>query len=242
MMRKTMTTGLILAVFAAAMPVYCGTGRISAKDLNDMLGNKTATVVDVRGWHDFQQAHIIGAVNAPYNSIDKAGLPKDGALVLYCGNDSCPLSHLAAKTLDGLGYAKVAVLEGGISAWLAAGFPVETSAGVVQSKVSIAIPSYPQAKLRKRLADKSIGIIDVRPAAEFAMAHMPGALNIQPENLEAASASLAKDKEWVLYGRQSGAARPAAQLLAAKGFKAAELSGGMQVWAAKKYPLETGVK
>lgn len=82
--------------------------------------------------------------------------------------------------------------------------------------------------------------MDIRPAKEFIIAHLPGAKNIPLEGLETASGALSKDMEWVICGRQGEAVNSAAQLLAEKGFKVKELSGGIQVWAAKKYPLESG--
>jgi len=124
---------LFFTSYAIAMPCYCEISKVSAEKLNEMLSQKSAlTIVDVRSGYDFQKSHILGAVNAAYNTIDKAALSKDGALVLYCGNDKCPLSHLAAKTLETLGYKNLMVLEGGIAAWTAKGFAVETAVGIQQ--------------------------------------------------------------------------------------------------------------
>ena len=232
---------LFLVSYAIAMPCYCEILQVSAEKVNEMFVKKTEklTIVDVRGGYDFQKGHIPGAVNAPYNIVDKANLSKEGALVLYCGNDKCPLSHLAAKTLETAGYKDVQVLEGGIAAWIAKGFAVETANGVEKKSEVINIASVRPAKVRKRLADKTMGIIDARPENEFKIAHLPGAKNIPFEGLAAATADLSKDTEWVVYDRQAVRAGDAARTLAGKGFKVKELSGGIQVWSAKKYPLET---
>lgn len=231
---------LIPALCGITVNGYCAT-VISAEKLNGMVLQKFAPiVVDVRGGYDFQKAHIPGAVNAAYNTIDKAGLPKDGVLVLYCGNDKCPLSHLAAKTLETLGYKDLKVLEGGIAAWTAKGFAVETAAGIQREKAVVKIASMPAGKLHKRLADKAIGIIDLRSAKDFKIAHVQGAKSIPLETLEGACSMLPKDKEWIVYDSQSGRVKTGAQLLAQKDFKVKELSGGIQVWSAKKYPMESG--
>lgn len=239
-----MTRTSILSFFIVAgfcMPSCCEISTMPPEKLHDTLSHKSApTIVDVRGGYDFQKGHIPGAVNVAYNTIDKAGLPKDGALVLYCGNDKCPLSQLAAKTLETLGYKELMVLEGGIAAWTAKGYVIETSAGIQQKRTVVKIASMPAGKLNKRLTDKAIGIIDLRPAKDFKIAHVQGAKNIPLESLEDACAVLSKDKEWVVYDSQSGRVKTAAQLLAQKDFKLKELSGGIQVWAAKKYPMESG--
>jgi rhodanese-related sulfurtransferase len=67
-----------------------------------------------------------------------------------------------------------------------------------------------------------------------------GAKNIPLESLAAAGIELSKDTDWVVYDRQAERAKTAAQTLAAKGFNVKELSGGIQVWSAKKYPMESG--
>jgi len=222
-------------------PGCCAISMVSPEKLNALLAQKPApTVVDVRSGYDFQKGHITGAVNVAYNTVDKAALPKAGALALYCGNDKCPLSHLAAKTLETMGYKDLIVLEGGITAWIAKGFAVETAAGLQQKKADVKITSILPDELRKRLAEKTTGIIDVRPAKEFKIAHIRGAKNIPLETLEGACAALSKDAEWFVYDAQNKRVKAAAQLLAQKDFKVKELSGGIQVWAADKYPMESG--
>ena len=219
----------------------CDVTTVPADKLNEVLSKKGApTVVDVRSGYDFQRGHIPGAVNTPYNAIDKITLPKDGSYVLYCGNENCPLSSLAAKTMETNGYKNVSVLDGGFTAWNTKGFAVETSAGIQQAKKIVKIGSLMPGKLRKQLADKSIGILDLRPAKDFKIAHIQGAKNTPLENLEGASAALSKDTLWVVYDAQESRAKAAAQLLAGKEFKVKELSGGIQVWAAKKFPLVSG--
>ena len=132
------------------------------------------------------------------------------------------------------------MLEGGITAWIAKGFAVETAAGVEKKSETITIAGISPVQVFKRLSDKTMGIIDVRPGNEIIIAHLPGAKNIPLEGLAAATADFSKDTEWIVYDRQSGRAASAAQALAAKGFKVKALSGGIQVWAAKKYPMQSG--
>ena len=84
MIKKLMLPLMIVTGFY--VPGWSEISMASPEKLNGMLTRKSSpTVVDVRGGYDFQKGHVPGAVNAAYNTIDKAGLPKDGALVLYCG-------------------------------------------------------------------------------------------------------------------------------------------------------------
>ena len=221
---------------------YCETPGVSCGDLNRNIAGQGGKmiVVDVRGSNDFEKGHIPGAINAPYDSIEKAGLPREGILVLYCGNNQCPWSKLGARTLENAGYKNVRVLDGGITNWTAEGFALEGAAGSEKKSVLVTVPGITPTQLRKQLGDKAIGIIDTRPEKEFVIAHLPGAKNIPFEGFGSAISTLSKDLEWVFCDKQQENAKAAARQMIGKGFKAKELSGGIQVWSAKKYPLETG--
>ncbi len=230
-----------LIMIFGALKGYCAISFISSEKLNEMITEKIEKViiVDVNSSRDFQKKHILGAVNAPYNTIDKVSFPKDGVLVLYCSNKTCPLSHLAAKTLKNMEYENVFVLKAGIDDWIAKGFSIETASGVENKKMLNVSVIAPQILL-KQLSDKTLGILDARSAKEFKIAHLPNAKNISLEDLDSMSVSLSTQTQWVIYDRKSERAKSAASLLMARDFEVKVLSGGIQVWAAKKYPLETG--
>lgn len=65
----------------------------------------------------------------PHDQVDSLAakvLPaKSAAIVVYCASKTCQNSHLAARRLEQLGYADVAVYAGGKEDWSAAGLPVE---------------------------------------------------------------------------------------------------------------------
>ena len=49
-------------------------------------------------------------------------------IVVYCASATCRNSHIAAGTLERLGYENVAVYAGGKEDWTAAGLPLEKTA------------------------------------------------------------------------------------------------------------------
>lgn len=94
--------------------------RIDAAQLAAMLEKKDFTLVNVHIPYmgEIAQTDLL----IPYNEIGgRLGeLPgKDARLVLYCSTG--PMSTSAARTLVALGYTQVYELEGGMSAWQAAG-------------------------------------------------------------------------------------------------------------------------
>lgn len=105
----------------------------------DLLDDPSVLIVDIRDPREVQRlGRIPGAFSAPRGMLEfwidpaspyyKPELDDGRKLVLYCG--SAWRSALATETLNAMGRADVAHLEGGFTAWQAAGLPVATeSAG-----------------------------------------------------------------------------------------------------------------
>ena len=92
-------------------------------------GNGSAPLlVDVREQHEFEEAHIPGAVHVPRghleSRIEGATSDRSRPIVLYCASGN--RSALAAHTLQSmLGYEDVASMTGGITLWKDRGYDVE---------------------------------------------------------------------------------------------------------------------
>lgn len=83
-------------------------------------------VIDVREPDEFARGKVPGAYTIPRGVLEMqvdGRLPLDTTVVLYCGAGA--RSALAAKSLADMGYDKVENLQGGWSAWVNAGLPVE---------------------------------------------------------------------------------------------------------------------
>lgn len=91
-----------------------------------------AVFVDVRQTEEWQHGHIAGAIRAPRGLLEfladpssprhADGLDPTRRMIMVCHTGT--RAALAGHTLQELGYADVALLEGGITAWLAAGLPL----------------------------------------------------------------------------------------------------------------------
>ncbi|MFD8015140.1 rhodanese-like domain-containing protein [Streptomyces sp. NPDC058955] len=87
----------------------------------------------------------------------------------------------------------------------------------------------------------ALRVVDVRTPGEFASGHVPGAVNVPLERVEAGLAELRKAAESgpLLLVCASGArSEKGAAILAAHGIAAASLTGGTRAWAAAGRPLD----
>jgi rhodanese-related sulfurtransferase len=85
-------------------------------------------------------------------------------------------------------------------------------------------------------------LIDVRSATEFASGHIPGAINIPMEQIEARLADLDSARPLVLVCQSGQRARMTAGLLAPCRSQITVLEGGTKAWAQASLPLVASVK
>ncbi len=94
--------------------------------------------------------------------------------------------------------------------------------------------------LVKRLRDGLVTVLDVRPEAEFALGHLPSALNIPWPELEERLAELSKRREIVAYcrGPYCVLSFEAVALLRKRGYTVHRLEDGFPEWKAAGLPVE----
>src|SRR3954454_1451373 len=108
---------------SGARPVREGKAKIAEVDPKGVhqngAGNGTV-IVDVREQHEFEEAHLPGAVHVPRGHLEQriegAAPDKSRHVVLYCASGH--RSALAAHTMQQLmGYENVESMRGGITLW-----------------------------------------------------------------------------------------------------------------------------
>jgi len=94
--------------------------------------------------------------------------------------------------------------------------------------------------LSARMQDGLVTVLDVRPEDEFALGHVPGAINIPVGKLEEQLATLDPGQEIVAYcrGPYCVMSFEAVAKLRARGFAARRLQDGMPEWIAAGLPVE----
>jgi rhodanese-related sulfurtransferase len=95
---------------------------ITPEQLKKMIDEHTPNmvIVDTSAPAVWEDEHIPGAINFPYNPNIKAPvpLPRDKTLVIYCACKDHEDSGDTARQLSLLGYRNVKVLKGGWFKWL----------------------------------------------------------------------------------------------------------------------------
>jgi rhodanese-related sulfurtransferase/DNA-binding transcriptional ArsR family regulator len=97
-------------------------------------------------------------------------------------------------------------------------------------------------ELLERSRTGAVTILDVRPEDEFALGHLPNAVNIPMRALEARLSELDHTQEVVAYcrGPYCVLSFEAVAALRARGFKARRLVDGLPEWRAAGFPVIAG--
>ena len=94
--------------------------------LEQLQTGESPIILDVRSPREFQQGHVPGAVNLPYQQIGRrmADLEqvRDRQIVVYC--EVGPRARVAQSMLQQAGFADVRHLAGDMAGWRRARLPV----------------------------------------------------------------------------------------------------------------------
>ena len=99
----------ILVLLAILLLVGCGvknkeeTNMKTSNDLMNIIDKGNYIIVDVRTEEEYNESHVKGAINIPYDTIDEnVELDKDKKILVYC--KSGKRSAIAFDSLLRLGY------------------------------------------------------------------------------------------------------------------------------------------
>jgi rhodanese-related sulfurtransferase len=108
-------------------------GSVTADQVKALLEDSTVVVIDARSPQEYEEGHITGATNVPYDRLPEyyqrliGQIPFDAFIVCYCTGPDCDFSDQLATELRIAGYMKVVLFPGGWEHWEAAGYPAEGS-------------------------------------------------------------------------------------------------------------------
>ncbi|MCL6622343.1 MAG: MBL fold metallo-hydrolase [Syntrophobacterales bacterium] len=238
------------------------TGLLPPKELHHLMQRGEAPlVVDVRLPQEWQALRIGPAVNLPLDRLAELAplkLDPEQPVVTVC--NSAYRSSLAAGVLKRLGFKRVASLEGGSEAWIAAGLPtfgpeaMAAAAPGAPASATAAAPAPPAAPLRdlrlpERLAPAELRrllldlpgtfeLVDLRPPAAFADYHLPGSRNVALEDLLKDPAVLTRTAPLILVDRDGTVAMAVGGILSQKTTRPVKvLHGGLAAyWSEVEFP------
>lgn len=211
--------------------------------LREGLGEETAYVLDVRTREEYAAGHIPGAVWAPggqaVQATDEYVAVRAAPIVLV--SDGFVRAVMTASWLGRMGLPRVAVLAGGLGAWIDAG-------GAIEEGIAAPAP-FGLAAARAAVTavtPASLGpapILDVGTSDAYARGHVPGAGWLCRSRLELRIGEVAPDRgrPLVLACEDGLASTLAAASLATLGYTAVRvLDGGTRAWQAAGRPVEEG--
>lgn len=103
-----------------------GLKKLSPMDATQLINREDAVVLDVRSDGEFNQGHIVNAVNIPQKSLDEqlAKLEKyrDRPIITACRNGQVAVG--VGNRLRKSGFEQVYNLAGGLMAWEGANLPL----------------------------------------------------------------------------------------------------------------------
>lgn len=173
--------------------------------------------------------------SAQLKELARAGLVvfrRSGTRVLYRLAD--PQVAVFVEQAKQLAHARLPEVRRAAEAWLG---DVEELEPVTREELA----SRLAAEDMTDPAGRAVVVLDVRPAAEYAAGHIPGAIGIPSAELTGRLAELPADAEIVAYcrGRYCLMSLRAVRLLRARGYNARPLDSGVAEWQADGRPTTT---
>lgn len=169
-----------------------------------LLDRTEIALIDVREEDPYAQQHPLWAANFPLSKLELEAwrrIPRrDTRIVIYGEHDGIDLAPRAAAVLRALGYTEVALLDGGLAAWIAAGgevfrdvnVPSKSFGEVVEAKRHT--PSLPAEAVQALIDEKAdVVIVDARRFDEYQTMSIPTATSVPGAELVLRVRELAPD-------------------------------------------------
>ena len=209
-------------------------------------------LIDVREPGEYNAAHIAGASLLPRRQIEfrmERLVPSRGVQIVVCDDDR-RRAALAARTLERMGYSRVGVLDGGINAWVTAGFPTEWGMNVPSKdfgemvEVRHHVPTIEATELERRLrGGEEIVILDSRTPEEYQRFCIPGGRSLPGGELALRISDIVQERpSATLVVNCAGRTRSiiGARVLQRMGLPVVSLKNGTAGWMLAGLELERG--
>jgi hydroxyacylglutathione hydrolase len=185
-------------------------------------------LIDVRKSADFAKGHRPGSINIPSNSLAQwAGFFVADGQPVYLLADAESLDE-SLRSLRSIGIDSVQ------------GYFDIKSPDVSKTFVE-KYPSATPKNLVDRIADRSVRLLDVRAATEFAEGHIEGAEHHFLGKLQRELGQIDRSKPVVVQCLAGGRSAIAASILQKAGFDVINMNGGYEMWQMSGLPSQLGM-
>ncbi len=173
---------MVMVLLIASMPVPAnaqyrpgapGT-EIKTDELKQLLAEGKITAIDVRPPDEYAVSHVPGAINIYETEIGRIldACTNRPPVALYCNGPFCGKTGRVAEAVWKKGCTAVRRYQDGLPVWSVLGNPAETSL----------------AGFRRVFGtDKTAVFVDARTKEEFRAGSVPGAVNVQAGEIDAAN-------------------------------------------------------
>ncbi|MBP1581980.1 MAG: rhodanese-like domain-containing protein, partial [Oscillospiraceae bacterium] len=226
----------------------------AATFLKDAETPKDCVIIDIRDAADYANGHVKTAINVPYGvdiaeALDK--IPNDKPVYVYCysgqtASQAMMLLRMAGKEAYNVsggwnnGISKVSGYAAQVNKM---NYVFSDATYAVDADIKAAVKSYFEgiakettnkkgnisaANVKAVLNDSNYQVVDLRSAADYAKGHIEGAINVPyGRGMQNLFGTLPKDKTLILQCYSGQTASQAMAGLRVMGYKAYNLSGGM---------------
>jgi rhodanese-related sulfurtransferase len=218
-----------------------------------IAGDDELAILDVREEGEFTEGHLLLACNVALSRFElqiRALLPRRDLPVILCDGGE-GLVERAAALLEDAGYTDVAVLEGGLAGWEAAGYVVFSGVNVPSKAFGEFVeheydtPNISAEDLKAKMdAGEKVVVLDSRPMDEFNNMNIPNGIDVPGAELAYRVHDLVPDDDTTVVVNCAGRTRSiiGAQSLINAGIanKVFALRNGTMGWHLAGYELERG--
>ena len=210
-------------------------------------------LVDVREELIFSQRHLLLARSIPLSRFELKFaqlVPRRSTRIVLC-DDGDGAAGRAAAILKRNGYSDLAILDGGIDAWAAAGYELFSGVNVPSKAFGEYIehesgtPNIAAAELEQLLRDKAdIVVLDSRPFDEYSRVSIPTGINVPGAELVLRAREIAPSSDTMIVVNCAGRTRSiiGAQSLINAGVpnKVVALRNGTMGWSLAGFTCDSG--
>ena len=201
---------------------------MTVEEIAANVARRELLLIDTQDPHAFAKAHAAGAYNLPFRRQGYEGVVRQalrgwtGPVAVIAEDE--PTAEAAASALTAAGFAVAGRYGEGVAGWRQAGLAV------------VEVANLTADALRQQLGEWQV--LDVREPYEWRTGVVPGATLLPMSELEARVSELDTSRPYAVVCASGSRSVAVSNWLAERGFRVANVVGGMALWMGGGHPVE----